>query len=492
MPNGSYWPRAKMLGGCSSMNFMLYVRGNERDYNSWAESGCDGWSWKDVLKYFKKFERNELFGNSRYHSVDGELKVGNFSRGSELIGVISEAADELGFPKLTDVNGKRYIGMVELQGTLYSGKRQSAAKSFLNSLQRPNLHVIKNAHVVKVIFEHLSATEVQFSLQNSKLLSVRAKKEIILSAGAVNTPQVMMLSGLGPAIHLKQHGVQAIVDLPVGENLQDHVIVTYFIALKPGEKANEAYEDYLQYLLKQSGIFAGNGGTHITLFLNTESKNHKYPNLQYHYLFFKSGDNYRLPQFFKLMGYRKDFESTLREVNEAHDIVVVWITLLNPKSTGHIELKNSNPYEKVRIFANYLEHEDDVVLLVKGLKLQRRFLNTKPLKKLHASEIRFVLPECDSHPTESDEYLSCYVSFFSTTIYHPVGTARMGPVSDQRTVVDPRLRVRGVKGLRVIDASIMPSLVSGNTNAPAIMIGEKGADLIKSDWLSVDSSHLEL
>lgn len=491
MPNGSYWPRAKMLGGCSSMNFMLYVRGNKRDYNSWAESGCDGWSWRDVLAYFKKFERNELFANSDHHSVDGELKIGNFSR-SKLTDMFVEAAAELGFAKLSDINEDKFIGMVELQGTLYNGRRQSTAKAFLSPLRRPNLHIIKHAHVVRVILKKLSATEVQFNLQSSRLLKAKAKKEIILSAGAVNTPQIMMLSGLGPRAHLKRYGVQTIVDLPVGRNLQDHIIVAHFIALDPEVRTNAAYKDYMQYLLHQSGAFTGNGGTYITLFLNTESRDTKYPNLQYHYLFFEKGDNYRMPQFFKLMGFHKEYEHSLLETSKTHDIAVVWITLLNPKSTGRIELRNNNPFEKVKIFANYLDHQDDVKLLVKGLKLQREFLNTKPLKNVNASEIRFKLPECDNFPIESDEYLACYVRFFSTTIYHPVGTARMGPRGDHRSVVDPQLRVRGVSGLRVIDASIMPSLVSGNTNAPVIMIGEKGADLIKTDWLSVDSSHLEL
>ncbi|XP_065093148.1 glucose dehydrogenase [FAD, quinone]-like [Ochlerotatus camptorhynchus] len=492
MPRGSYWPRAKMLGGCSAMNFMLYVRGNERDYNSWAESGCEGWSWQEVLEYFRKSERNELFGNSSFHSLDGELKVGKFSRGNPLMETFIDAAVELGYAKLKDINGNKFIGMVELQGTVYKGRRQSAAKVFLSSVVRPNLHLIRNAQVMKVILENFSATGIQFRLQNNKLMEVKAKKEIILSAGAINTPQILMLSGLGPNIHLNMHGIETLVDLPVGKNLQDHVIVAYFIALEPGNEEDDVIKDYLQYLLSQSGLFAGNGGTHITLFLNTETIGSKYPNLQYHYLFFRKGDSYRMPQFLKLMSYEKDIHKTITKVSKKSDIAVVWITLLNPVSVGHIELRSSNPFEKVKIFPNYLNDSNDVRLLVDGLKWQRKFLNTKAMRSLNATELRFKIPECDDNPIDSDEYLKCYVSFFSTTIYHPVGTARMGPTRDQRAVVDPQLRVRGTKGLRVIDASIMPNIISGNTNAPSIMIGEKGADLIKTDWLHIDLSHSEL
>lgn len=492
MPRGSYWPRSKMLGGCSAMNFMLYVRGNERDYDNWAASGCDGWSWQDVLKYFKKFESNEMFGDSPFHSLDGDLKVGNFSRGNPHMKTFIDAAVELGYQKLSDINGNQFLGMVELQGTVYRGRRQSAAKAFLRSLHRPNLHLIKNAHVVKVILEKLSATGIQFRLQNKKLLEVKAKKEIILSAGAINTPQILMLSGIGPKSHLHMHGINTIVDLPVGKNLQDHVIVAYFVALESDDEEVDLIKDYLQYLSSQSGFFAGNGGTHISLFLNTESNGSKYPNLQYHYLFFKKGDRYRLPQFLKLMSYEKNIHQTLTQVNEKSDIAVVWITLLNPASVGHIELRNSNPFDKVKIFANYFNDSNDIQLLVDGLKLQRSFLNTKALKSRNAREIRFKISECDKNPIDSVEYLKCYASFFSTTIYHPVGTARMGPIGEQRTVVDPQLRVKGTKGLRVIDASIMPNIVSGNTNAPSIMIGEKGSDLIKFDWLPIASSHSEL
>lgn len=491
MPRGSYWPRAKMLGGCSAMNFMLYVRGNERDYNSWAENGCDGWSWQEVLEYFKKSENNELFANSAFHSLDGELRIGNFSRGNPLMETFIDAAVELGYPKLEDINGNEFIGMVELQGTVHGGRRQSAAKTFLSSVDRPNLHIIKNAHVMKVVLEDFYATEIQFRLQN-KNLEVKVKKEIILSAAAINTPQILMLSGLGPKAHLNMNGIEPLVDLPVGKNLQDHVIVAYYIALQPGEEKDDVIKDYLQYLSSQSGPFAGNGGTHITLFLDSEQIESKYPNLQYHYLFFRKGDSYRLPQFLKLMSYENSIHQTLTKVSQKSDIAVVWITLLNPVSVGHIELRSSNPFQKVKIFANYLDDSNDVRLLVDGLKLQRKFLNTKALRSLNATELRFKIPECDENPVESDEYLKCYVSFFSTTIYHPAGTARMGPTGDQRAVVDPQLRVRGTKGLRVIDASIMPNIISGNTNAPSIMIGEKGADLIKTDWLSIDSSHSEL
>ncbi|XP_058821956.1 alcohol dehydrogenase [acceptor]-like [Topomyia yanbarensis] len=482
MPRGSYWPRGKMLGGCSSMNFMLYVRGNDRDYNGWAENGCDGWSWQEVLPYFKKSENNVDFEEPAFHATFGELAVENIKSSEPLVKVIVDAAIEMGYKKLKDINGAHSIGIVELQGTIVNATRQSAAKSFLLNLERPNLHVIKRAHVSKIVFEGLLAKGVQFKLAN-KLVNAFTKREIVLSAGAINTPQILMLSGIGPRDHLKQMGIKSIADLPVGQNLQDHVIVAYFLKLEPsGEVNSDIKENYIQYLLNRSGILTGISGTHLNLFTNTNEEQSQYPNLQFHYLFFHKNDDFRILQYLKLMSYEAEINKTIFEASKSHDVVVVWVTLLNPKSVGHLELVNSDSFSKVKIFANFLENPDDTRQLLDGLKLQRKFLQTAPLRKHKATELTFDIPECNRHSSDSDEYLKCYVSYFSTTIYHPVGTARMGPDSDKQAVVDPRLRVRGVKQLRVIDASIMPNIVSGNTNAPSIMIGEKGADLIKSDW----------
>lgn len=221
-----------MLGGCSAMNFMLYVRGNSRDYDDWAEQGCEGWSWEEVLPYFKKSENNADFKDSPFHSSKGLLgveRMGDFD--SPFVNMIISAAQELGYPKLDDVNGENYLGIVELQGTIRNGARQSVGKAFLS--HRPNLHVVKNALVTKIVLEAASAKGVEIRLQNGASLVARAKKEVVISAGSVNTPQLLMLSGIGPRNHLERFGIPTVADLPVGQNLQDHVIVAYFLKLKP-------------------------------------------------------------------------------------------------------------------------------------------------------------------------------------------------------------------------------------------------------------------
>lgn len=482
-----------MLGGCSAMNFMLYVRGNSRDYDDWAEQGCEGWSWEEVLPYFKKSENNADFKDSPFHSSKGLLgieQMGDFD--SPFVNMIISAAQELGYPKLDDVNGENYLGIVELQGTIRNGARQSVGKAFLS--HRPNLHVVKNALVTKIVLEAASAKGVELRLQNGASLVARAKKEVVISAGSVNTPQLLMLSGIGPRNHLDRFGIPTVADLPVGQNLQDHVIVAYFLKLKPQmQRESDVVDQYKQYLQTRSGILSRNGGTHLTLFLNTEQEDSKFPNLQFHYLFFCKNDYNRVLQFLKLMSYENKINQTIYEASTRHDIVMVWITLLKPQSVGQIQLKSASPHDKVRIEAGYLTDADDVRQLVDGLRRQRDFLQTKTFKKHEAVPIRFDIPECNSnYRLDSDEYLRCYISYFSTTIYHPVGTAKMGPIGDKQSVVDPQLKVRGVDSLRVIDASIMPNIVSGNTNAPTIMIGEKGADLIKSDWHMIDQLNVEL
>ncbi|XP_055613212.1 alcohol dehydrogenase [acceptor]-like isoform X3 [Uranotaenia lowii] len=482
MPGGSFWPRAKMLGGCSSMNFMLYVRGNERDYRQWAEQGCEGWSWEDVVKYFKKLENNKDFAEGRFHSKSGRVKVSRSNSSDLLANIVIEAMKERGYPKVEDINAEEYLGVVELQTTIDKGLRQSSAKGYLKGLQRQNLNIIKGAHVLKVLFEDKTAIGVRFKLNNRTIIAT-SRKEIVLSAGAINTPHILMLSGIGQREELNPFNIQTIADLPVGKNLQDHVIVAYFLTLtSSNENKRDLVSEYFNYLHDRSGSFAGIQGTHLSLFINTRYSKSKYPNLQFHYLFFQKGDSFRLSQFLKLMKYDNQINQTIFEANHERDIVVVWITLLNPKSVGKLVLKSANPFEKLKILPNYFDHPDDVQQLIEGLKRQREFLKIKTFEKHDATELKFDIPKCNSFNGNSDEYLRCYIAYFSTTIYHPVGTAKMGPPGDEQAVVDPQLRVKGVKNLRVIDASIMPTIVSGNTNIPTIMIGEKGADLIKLTW----------
>lgn len=475
-----------MLGGTSALNGMLYIRGNRRDYDEWERLGNPTWNWENVLEYFRKSEDNQngtLIG--KYHSAGGLLKVGHLNATDKLAQITLKSAEELGHPILDDLNGDASLGYGYTQTTIHNGQRQSAAKAFLvPAKNRPNLHVIKHAHATQVLINEKGlANGIEFTYNGSKNLLARSRKEIVLSAGAISSPQLLMLSGIGPAKHLRKLNIPVKQNLPVGKSLQDHLIVPMFFGFHKSTNDDVSREDLAQtfydYVSHRKGGFASIGSTDLCGFVNTVNGT-GFADIETHHFSFAKQTS-ALAMYLRTVGFIDRHRSVLFDTNKNQDLLTVYVVLLNPKSKGRIKLKSSDPSEPPLIQPNYLDEKEDMETLVRGVKYQHSFVKTKTFAAHEGNFIRLPLDDCDRFALGTDEYWRCYVLNMGTTVYHPTSTCRMGSYDDG-AVVDSRLRVHGVRGLRVIDASIMPKIVSGNTNGPTIMIGEKGSDFIKEDW----------
>lgn len=448
-----YWPRGKMLGGSSSINAMIYIRGHRADYERWERAGNPGWGYQDVLPYFKKSEHQER-GASDYHGIGGSLNVADLRTVNPLSTAFIEANKQVGLPLTPDFNGAEQEGAGPYQVTQKDGKRHSAAVAFLKPvLKRPNLTVQTEALVHRIIIEKNRAVAVEYSYKG-QVVRAQASEEILLSGGAVNSPQLLMLSGIGPAAHLRKQGISVVADLPgVGQNLHDHPITgAIFHCRKPISLNNaEKLSSLAQFLAKGSGPLTSNVAE-AGAFVKTKYHLGQ-PDLQFHFV----------PGIFLEHGF-------IRPTTHGFTIGGA---LLQAQSRGSITLRSSNPAEHPRIAVNYLQAENDLKVLMEAVKLAREFANAPAFKEFTGGEL-FPGAELDS-----DAELESYVRANTETLYHPVGTCKMGPENDQQAVVDGQLRVHGLEGLRVVDASIMPQIVSGNTNAPVIMIAEKAAVFIK-------------
>ncbi|KAG8222610.1 hypothetical protein J437_LFUL002603 [Ladona fulva] len=518
------WPRGKLLGGSSSINAMLYVRGNQRDFDGWAAAGNDGWSYTDVLPYFKKSENitTPSKQDSPYHGKGGPLTVSRFQGLPEPIASsIMATASELGLVT-EDVNGEEQAGFTILDGTVKDGTRMSTAKAFLAPIKnRKNLHVLKKAIATKVLFDsERRAVGLQY-MKDGQTYNVTAKNEIILSSGAINTPQLLMLSGIGPADHLQEFGIPVVVNSPVGYNLQDHVFImapsvkfypdksnidSQLFKTCPSGRKSTVLETYrkskerkdssvlkqphakpaLEYLSRRGGIWSGVGALAVNGFVNSKYADPSgyYPDLQMHFWSVDREDYDNALGLGNMLGFETYVMDHVFGAVEDSDMLIVAPTLLRPQSRGRITLKSKDPTVAPKIEPNYLSVKRDRDILLEGLKFAINFTTgTNALgHELGACLVNDPFPDCKNKTFGTDEYWHCVIKYLSSTVYHPVGTAKMGPKLDPTSVVDPRLRVKGVQSLRVADASIMPDIVSGNTNAASIMIGEKAAALIKADW----------
>jgi choline dehydrogenase len=448
-----YWPRGKVLGGSSSINAMIYIRGNRHDFQAWKdEHGCVGWGYEDLMPYFRRAEDNSR-GASPYHGTGGPLAVTDPRYESQACAAFIAAAQEQGAKANDDFNGPRQDGVGWYQLTQRNGQRCSAATAYLHpALSRPNLTVLTDALVTNVIIEGGHATGVRY-LHHGEPQTARANAEVILSGGAVNSPQLLMLSGIGPAEHLIEMGIDVHADLRgVGGNLSDHPVLPVIWSTPKirglWEKASNTSQ--LRWQLTHRGPLTSNvaesGG-----FAHSEP-GLPAPDLQLHVL----------PAPYQNQGL----------ADPARRAMTVLVGLVDVASRGRIKLRSADPRHRPAIDPGYLSDERDGRALAAGLKLAREFVTARPMAAICASEL------APGAHVRSDAELMNYVRSSVVTLYHPVGTCTMGGDSRWNSVVDLELRVRGVTGLRVVDASVMPVVPRGNTNAPTIAIAERAADLI--------------
>jgi choline dehydrogenase len=453
-----FQPRGKVLGGSSSINGLLYVRGQHEDYDRWRQRGNVGWGHDDVLPYFKKAE-NQCRGADEYHGTDGPLPVSDWRHEDALSEAFVKAAVEAGIPFNPDFNGKTQEGAGFFQTTTHRGRRASSAYSYLRpAMSRGNLKVETSALAQRILFEGKRAKSVQYK-QNGNLRTARARKEVLVSGGAYNSPQLLQLSGVGPADLLKSHGIDVVLDAAgIGNDLQDHMQVR--LVTRCGQKVtlNDVINHPVRrvmagarYALARSGpltIAAGTSGA----FFKTNSRLAS-PDIQIHFLPFSTD---------KMGEKLHPFSGFTASVCQ-----------LRPESRGSLKIRSADPSAPPEIRINYLATETDRAAFVDGIRILRQILARPALKSYSVEE---VYPGVKA---VSDEDLLDYCRTTGSTVYHPTSTCRMG--NDPLAVVDQRLRVRGIEGLRVVDASIMPDLMSGNTNAPTIMIAEKASDMILED-----------
>ncbi|XP_015180320.1 PREDICTED: glucose dehydrogenase [FAD, quinone] [Polistes dominula] len=490
----SCWTRGKVLGGSSVLNTMLYVRGNRRDYDQWESFGNTGWGYDDVLPYFKKSQdqRNPyLARNTKYHSTGGYLTVQDAPYNTPLAPAFLQAAEEMGYD-IVDINGEQQTGFAFFQYTMRRGTRCSAAKAFIRPIQlRPNFHLSLWSHVTRVLIDPSTkrAYGVEF-IRNGRIETVFARKEVILSAGAINTPQLLMLSGIGPRNHLESLGIPVIQDSPgVGQNLQDHIavggitfLIDYEVSLVFPRLVN--FNSALRYAITEDGPLTSSVGIEVVGFLTTKYANQTddWPDIEF--MVTSTTVNSGGSQV-KYAHCVTDafYDEVFGEITNRNGFGI-FPMMLRPKSRGYIKLKSKDPLDYPLMYHNYLTHPDDVNVLREGVKAAIAYGETSSLKRFGSRFHSKPLPNCKHIPMFTDEYWECAIRQYTMTIYHMSCTAKMGPRSDPMAVVDPSLRVYGVEGLRVIDASIMPTITNGNINAPVMMIAEKGSDLIKKDWIS--------
>ncbi len=453
-----FQPRGKVLGGSSSINGLLYIRGQQQDYDRWRQQGNLGWGYDDVLPYFKRAE-DQARGGDEFHGVGGPLPVSDWRHADPLSAAFVDAAVQVGIPRNPDFNGAVQEGAGFFQTTTRGGRRASAAVAYLRPAKaRPNLHVETSAMAERILFEGARAAAVTYRAAGIPR-SARARREILVSGGAYNSPQLLQLSGVGPADLLRSHGIDVVLDAPgVGHDLQDHLQVRIVMrcsqAITLNDIVNNPFRKVmtgLRYAAFRTGpltIAAGTSGA----FFRTNPRLAS-PDIQIHFLPFST--------------------DKMGEKLHSFSGFTASVCQLRPESRGSLRIRSADPAAPPEIRINYLASEVDRTANIEGLKMLRKILRAPALAP-------YVVEEVDpGDKVTSDEALLAYCRARGTTIYHPTSTCRMG--NDPLAVVDQRLRVRGTDGLRVIDASVMPNLVSGNTNAPVIMIAEKASDMILQD-----------
>jgi choline dehydrogenase len=453
------YPRGRILGGCSSINGMIYMRGQARDYDHWRQMGLTGWGWDDVLPYFKRHE-DYYAGPDELHGAGGEWRVETQRLHWELLDAFAEACVAAGIPKTRDFNRGDNFGVGYFRVNQRKGWRLNTARAFLGPAEgRRNLTIATHAQAERLILEGRSAAGVRYR-RKGEPREARARREVILAAGAIGSPHLLQLSGIGPGRLLQEHGIKIVHDLPgVGENLQDHLQIRCAWRVEGVATLNERAQSVLgkagialEYLLKRAGPMSM-APSQLGVFAKS-SEAVETPDLEYHV------QPLTLDRFGEPLHPFPAFTAS--------------VCSLRPESRGHVRLTSPDPMAAPEIAPNYLSTEGDRQVAARAIRLTRRIVAQAPLRQYSPQEFR---PGPDV--PDDDAALAKAAGEIGTTIFHPVGTARMG--TDPMAVVDGRLRVRGIEALRVIDASVMPTITSGNTNAPVLMIAEKGAEMVQKD-----------
>ncbi|PZC86971.1 hypothetical protein B5X24_HaOG201207 [Helicoverpa armigera] len=490
-----FLPRGRVLGGSSVLNFLIYQRGHPEDYNDWARMGNEGWSYDQILPYFKKSENIGIkeLQNSSYHGVGGYLDIQYSPYHSPLEKPFRQAGEELGY-KWRDPNGEKLIGFSKPQATMRKGRRCSSSKAFLEPIRfRPNLKVTKFSTASKILIDPYTKTAygVEFTKRN-KSIQVRARREVVSSAGSIGSAQLLMVSGVGPKDHLQEFGINTIADLPVGYNLQDHVTFSgnAFIVNQTGMTMNDlsaASPFVAAAYMSGQGPLTLPGGAAGLAFVHTK---------------FSRDQDFTRPDIELVMGAGSlagDAVGILRSLLGVTD-EWYWKTysslsfgarqrtfsinpvLIRPNSVGRLMLRSPNFADHPKIHLNYFADLNDLRTMVAGVRMVEKVIGTKAFQRFGTKLHTTPFPGCESFVFDSDEYWECAIMQTSITLDHQVGTCKMAPEGDPTGVVSPRLQVHGIQGLRVADASIMPRIPAAHTHAAVLMIAEKAADLIKEDW----------
>lgn len=460
-----FWPRGKVLGGSSSINGLLYVRGHARDYDEWAQIGCKGWAWDDVLPYFKKAEGSDR-GDDELHSADGPLLTTQHTSDSPLNIAFLNAASEMKLPFTDDFNGPNQEGVGWYDQTIRDGRRQSAAKAYLTDAKdRPNLTILTEAQVRRVILKGKRATGIEVS-RKGKVEQWQAGREVILCGGAINSPQLLQLSGIGDPADIQAVGLPVLHELKgVGKNMQDHLDLTVYAHLKDPisylrfKAPHRGIPEMIKWMLKKPGVLS-DCVTPVGAFLKTDPALER-PDIQFHIMLAMADEPH---------GFADPHEHGFG----------IHICQLRPHSRGTISLASDDPLAPAKIDPKYLDAPEDLRVMREGIKVVRRLMQQPALADLIKKE----KDPWNTIDIDDDTGTDAVIRDHAETIYHPVGTCAMGPADNTMSVVDPELKVIGMEGLRVVDASVMPRLIGGNTNAPTIMISEKCADMIKNSLVA--------
>ncbi|XP_017779995.1 PREDICTED: glucose dehydrogenase [FAD, quinone]-like [Nicrophorus vespilloides] len=479
------WPRGRALGGTSVINYMIYTRGNPRDFDTWAIAGNPGWSYYEVLPYYLKSERCRLQQfQEGFHNDQGLLGVENIYHSNVLDAFIA-GGEELGYDQV-DYNSDRQIGFSRIQANVIKGRRNSVAKAFLHPIRdRPNLRILTSALATKIIFAGNKAVGVEYT-HNFLKFEAKARKEVIVCAGALASPQLMMLSGIGPRAHLNDLNIPVIADLPVGRNLHDHITyvgLNFLVNSTQTMSLPNVIKYFGEWAINGTGFDTSLGGVGGVAYIKTEvdeNPDPSYPDMELLYVDGCLGSDAKITA--ETMRISEDSYNRYWRKIEGKPCWTIFPMLVHPKSIGYMELRSRNPTDHPKFYGNYLSDERDLRTMIAAIRFILTLAKTSKFKEYHTNFYDAPVPGCEYLTYDSDEYWQCAIETFSITLHHQVGTCKMGPNTDPEAVVNHNLQVYGVSNLRVADTSVIPKALTAHTNAPSIMVGEKASDIIKAAW----------